>query len=184
MPATRDGDTVLLGRGGSDTSGAYFAAKLTAQRLEIWTDVPGMFSANPRATPSARLLRELHYDEAQEIASSAPRCCIRAASCRCACTGSRCSCIATQVPDLEGTHIASATADAAAKVKAVCVKKGITLVSMDSPGMWHEVGFLADAFQIFKTHGLSVDLVSTSETNVTVRWIRRRTRWTRPCWTH
>ncbi|MGA3157509.1 MAG: aspartate kinase, partial [Steroidobacteraceae bacterium] len=73
------GDTVLLGRGGSDTSGAYLAAKLEARRLEIWTDVPGMFSANPRATPSARLLRALHYDEAQEIASSGakvlhPRC--------------------------------------------------------------------------------------------------------------
>ena len=51
------GETVLLGRGGSDTSGAYFAAKLAALRLEIWTDVPGMFSANPRAVPTARLLR-------------------------------------------------------------------------------------------------------------------------------
>jgi diaminopimelate decarboxylase/aspartate kinase len=72
------------------------------------------------------------------------------------------------VPDLEGTHIAAATADTSAKVKAVCVKKGVTLVSLESPGMWHEVGFLADAFQILKSHGLSVDLVSTSETNVTV----------------
>jgi diaminopimelate decarboxylase/aspartate kinase len=74
-----DGNTVLLGRGGSDTSGAYFAAKIRAQRLEIWTDVPGMFSANPRSTPTARLLRNLHYDEAQEIATSGakvlhPRC--------------------------------------------------------------------------------------------------------------
>ena len=74
-----DGDTVLLGRGGSDTSGAYFAARLSAQRLEIWTDVPGMFSANPRAVPSARLLRSLHYFEAQEISSMGskvlhPRC--------------------------------------------------------------------------------------------------------------
>jgi diaminopimelate decarboxylase/aspartate kinase len=73
------GDTVLLGRGGSDTSAAYFAAKLSARRLEIWTDVPGMFSANPRQIPQARLLRSLHYDEAQEIASSGakvlhPRC--------------------------------------------------------------------------------------------------------------
>ncbi|MCC6632028.1 MAG: bifunctional aspartate kinase/diaminopimelate decarboxylase, partial [Gammaproteobacteria bacterium] len=75
---------------------------------------------------------------------------------------------ATQVPDLEGTHIAAVTADSSAKVKAVCVKKGISLVSMESPGMWHEVGFLADAFQVFKRHGMSVDLVSTSETNVTV----------------
>src|SRR5208337_969689 len=56
----------------------------------------------------------------------------------------------------------------AAQVKAIALKKGITLVSMDSPGMWHQVGFLADAFQIFKQQGMSVDLVSTSETNVTV----------------
>jgi bifunctional diaminopimelate decarboxylase / aspartate kinase len=162
------GDTVLLGRGGSDTSGAYFAAKLSALRLEIWTDVPGMFSANPRSTPAARLLRELHYDEAQEIASSGakvlhPRCVLPVRAHRIPLYV-----YATQVPDLEGTHIAATTADSSAKVKAVCVKKGITLVSLDSPGMWHEVGFLADAFQIFKTNGLSVDLVSTSETNVTV----------------
>ncbi|MEO8308242.1 MAG: bifunctional aspartate kinase/diaminopimelate decarboxylase [Pseudomonadota bacterium] len=161
------GETVLLGRGGSDTSGAYFAAKLSALRLEIWTDVPGMFSANPRSTPSARLLRELHYDEAQEIASSGakvlhPRCVMPVRVHRIPL-----HVFATQTPDLEGTHI-SATADASAKVKAVCVKKGITLVSMESPGMWHEVGFLADAFAIFKRHGLSIDLVSTSETNVTV----------------
>jgi len=162
------GDTVLLGRGGSDTSGAYFAAKLAALRLEIWTDVPGMFSANPRATPSARLLQELHYDEAQEIASSGakvlhPRCVLPVRVHRIPLLV-----LATQVPDLRGTLIAATTADSSAKVKAVCVKKGITLVSMESPGMWHEVGFLADAFQIFKSHGLSVDLVSTSETNVTV----------------
>ena len=74
-----DGNTVLLGRGGSDTSASYLAAKLRAQRIEIWTDVPGMFSANPRSTPTARLLRALHYDEAQEIATSGakvlhPRC--------------------------------------------------------------------------------------------------------------
>ncbi len=162
------GDTVLLGRGGSDTSGAYFAAKLSALRLEIWTDVPGMFSANPRSTPAARLLRELHYDEAQEIASSGakvlhPRCVMPVRMHRIPLYV-----YATQVPDLQGTHIAATTADSSAKVKAVCVKKGITLVSLDSPGMWHEVGFLADAFQIFKAQGLSVDLVSTSETNVTV----------------
>jgi diaminopimelate decarboxylase/aspartate kinase len=162
------GDTVLLGRGGSDTSGAYFAAKLLAKRLEIWTDVPGMFSANPRATSTARLLRELHYDEAQEIASSGakvlhPRCVMPVRV-----HGIPLFVYATQMPDFEGTHISASPFDGSAKVKAVCVKKGITLVSMDSPGMWHEVGFLADAFQVFKAHGLSVDLVSTSETNVTV----------------
>ena len=64
------GDTVLLGRGGSDTSAAYFAAKLEATGCEIWTDVPGIFTANPRQIPQARLLRTLHYEEAQEIVSS------------------------------------------------------------------------------------------------------------------
>src|SRR5581483_9223931 len=54
------------------------------------------------------------------------------------------------------------------QVKAVAIKKGITLISMESPGMWHQVGFVADAFQVFKQHGMSVDLISTSETNVTV----------------
>ena len=55
-----------------------------------------------------------------------------------------------------------------ARVKAVCIKKGITLFAMETLGMWHQVGFLADAFAVFKQHGLSVDLVSTSETSVTV----------------
>jgi diaminopimelate decarboxylase/aspartate kinase len=163
-----DGNTVLLGRGGSDTSAAYLAAKLRAQRLEIWTDVPGMFSANPRATPTARLLRALHYDEAQEIATSGakvlhPRCILPVRQQRIPLHVH-----ATQAPHLEGTVLSAEGGEGAAQVKAVCSRKGLTLISMESPGMWHQVGFLADAFQVFKQHGLSVDLVSTSETNVTV----------------
>lgn len=162
------GDTVLLGRGGSDTSGSYFAAKLQARRLEIWTDVPGMFSANPRSIPSARLLRALEYDEAQEIASAGakvlhPRCIMPVKA-----HGIPLYVYATQTPDLEGTVITAHGGEGGAHVKAVTVKSGITLVSMDTVGMWHSVGFLADAFQVFKAHGMSVDLVSTSETNVTV----------------
>ncbi len=152
----------------SDTSAAYLAAKLSAERLEIWTDVPGLFSANPRSTPSARQLRSLHYDEAQEIASSGakvlhPRCILPARQYQIPL-----HVLATQVPDLEGTVLSADAGDSGAQVKAVCIKKGITLIALDSPGMWHQVGFLADAFQIFKDHGMSVDLVSTSETNVTV----------------
>jgi len=168
IAADDEGDTVLLGRGGSDTSAAYFAAKLRARGLEIWTDVPGMFSANPRQTPQARLLRSLHYDEAQEIASSGakvlhPRCILPAKS-----QQIPIAVYDTQSPHLHGTHISADGGDGVAQVKAVCLKKGITLISLDTPGMWHEVGFLADAFQVFKRHGLSIDLVSTSETNVTV----------------
>jgi diaminopimelate decarboxylase/aspartate kinase len=168
IAANDDGDTVLLGRGGSDTSGSYFAAKLAAVRLEIWTDVPGLFSANPRLVPTARLLRALHYDEAQEIASNGakilhPRCVLPVRQYKIPL-----HVYATQAPGLKGTIVSANVADSAAQVKAIAIKKGITLISMESPGMWHQVGFLADAFQIFKKQGLSVDLVSTSETNVTV----------------
>jgi bifunctional diaminopimelate decarboxylase / aspartate kinase len=164
----REGNTCLLGRGGSDTSAAYLGAKIRARAIEIWTDVPGMFSANPRATPNARLIRALHYDEAQEIATSGakvlhPRCLLPARQYQIPLYV-----YATQTPDLEGTLITGEAGDGSAQVKAVCNRKGITLISLDSPGMWHQVGFLADVFAIFKDHGMSVDLVSTSETNVTV----------------
>ncbi|MGI9245319.1 MAG: bifunctional aspartate kinase/diaminopimelate decarboxylase, partial [Steroidobacteraceae bacterium] len=162
------GDTVLLGRGGSDTSGSYLAAKLGASRLEIWTDVPGMFTANPRSVPNARLLKSLDYDEAQEIASSGakvlhPRCMLPVKQYAIPLTIH-----ATQQPELNGTVIAANGGNGGARVKAVCIKKGITLLSLETLGMWHQVGFLADAFAVFKAHGLSVDLVSTSETSVTV----------------
>jgi diaminopimelate decarboxylase/aspartate kinase len=168
IAANEAGDTVLLGRGGSDTSAAYFAAKLNAIRLEIWTDVPGLFSANPKVVPEARLLRALHYDEAQEIASNGakilhPRCVLPVRQ-----YNIPLHVYATQAPGLEGTVVSANVAGSAGQVKSIAIKKGITLVSMESPGMWHQVGFLADAFQVFKQHGLSVDLVSTSETNVTV----------------
>src|SRR5688572_3374906 len=162
-----EGNTCLLGRGGSDTSAAYLGAKIRAKQIEIWTDVPGMFSANPRSTPTARLIRALHYDEAQEIATSGakvlhPRCLLPARQYQIPLYV-----YATQTPDLEGTLI-TGESGATAQVKAVCNRKGITLISLDSPGMWHQVGFMADAFAVFKEHGMSVDLVSTSETNVTV----------------
>jgi aspartate kinase len=168
IASDENGDTVLLGRGGSDTSGAYIAAKLQARRYETWTDVPGMFSANPRSVPTARLLRALEYDEAQEIASAGakvlhPRCIMPVKQ-----YGIPLYIYATQTPKLEGTVITTHGGNVAAQVKAVTIKKNITLISMETVGMWHSVGFLADAFQVFKNHGLSIDLVSTSETSVTV----------------
>lgn len=168
IAAGTDGQTVLLGRGGSDTSAACLAAKLQANRLEIWSDVPGMFSANPRAVTSARLLKALDYDEAQEIATSGakvlhPRCIRPARQHRIPI-----HLHATQSPGLPGTVIAPQSEATGARLKAIALRKGITLVSMETAGMWQQVGFLADAFAVFKQHGISVDLISSSETNVTV----------------
>lgn len=162
-----DGGTAILGRGGSDTSAAYFGALLRARRVEIWTDVPGMFSANPRAVPDARLLSRLDYEEAQEIATTGakvlhPRCIH--------------PCRETHVPiwirDTERPQMAGTVIDDRAAtlpgVKAISSRRGIVLVAMETIGMWQQVGFLADIFERFKRHGLSVDLIGSSEANVTV----------------
>ena len=163
-----DGDTVLLGRGGSDTSGSYLASKLEALRLEIWTDVPGFFSADPKAVPSARLIRSLNYQEAQEIASAGggilhPRSISPVRS-----SGIPLFIRSTGRPELHGTIISGAAALDSPQLKAISARSGITLISMESLEMWHQVGFLADAFGCFRRHGISVDLISTSQSNVTV----------------
>lgn len=161
------GGTVLLGRGGSDTSAAYFGALLGAERVEIWTDVPGMFSANPREVPDARLLARLDHAEAQEIATTGAK--VLHPRCIAPCRDARVPIWIrdTRQPHLPGTCIDSAAA-AVTGVKAVSRRDGIVLVSMESIGMWQQVGFLADIFERFKRHGLSVDLIGSSETNVTV----------------
>jgi len=83
LASTPAGELALLGRGGSDTSATLFGALLHAHRIEIWTDVHGMFTADPRLVPDARLLRHLSYREAQELAAMGakvlhPRCLIPA----------------------------------------------------------------------------------------------------------
>ena len=162
------GDTVLFGRGGSDTSGAYLAAKLEARRLEIWSDVPGFFSADPRAVPSARLLRELTYSEAQEIASAGGSVLHPRSIAPVRRRGIPLFLKTTSHPQWEGTVVSNSLGDDTPQIKAISRRQGITLISMESMEMWHQVGFLADAFDCFRRHRLSVDLISTSESNVTV----------------
>lgn len=160
------GETVLLGRGGSDTTATTLAARIGALRCEIWSDVPGVFTADPREVPSARLLRRLHYDEAQEIASAGakvlhPRC---IGPCRR--HGIPIHTRSSKRPGLPGTVI-DGNPSAAAQVKVIAARRGIQLASMSTLGMWQQVGFLADVFGCFRAQGVSVDLVSTSEANVT-----------------
>jgi diaminopimelate decarboxylase/aspartate kinase len=164
----KNGETVLLGRGGSDTSASYFAAKLHARRCEIWTDVPGMYTANPREVSEARQLRQLDYDEAQEIASMGakvlhPRCLapLKHASIPL-------HVVSTLEPERAGTVISHSALRANPCVKAISTKSNITLLSIENLGMWQQAGFLADLFSCFKQQGISIDLVSTSESNVTV----------------
>ncbi|MFN3835509.1 MAG: bifunctional aspartate kinase/diaminopimelate decarboxylase [Glycocaulis sp.] len=162
------GETVLLGRGGSDTSAAYFAAKAGAHRLEIWTDVPGLFSADPRLTDGARMLKALSYEEAQEIATMGGKVLHPRSIGPARRAGIPMLVKDTFRPDLAGTLITAAPGDDAPRLKAVSVKTSVRLVVMEGSGMWRQAGFLADVFACFKQCGVSVDQVSTSETNVTV----------------
>src|SRR5258708_5111559 len=153
IASNASGDAGLLGRGGSDTSGAYLAARLRASRLEIWTDVAGMFSANPRSTPAARLLRALHYDEAQEIASGGakvlhPRCILPARQAQIPIWV-----YDTQTPHLEGTPIGASGGGGAAQGEGGGVKKGITLGGVGAPRGGDEGGFFGQSFRIFRRPG-------------------------------
>jgi diaminopimelate decarboxylase/aspartate kinase len=164
---TREGDTALLGRGGSDTSAALLAGRLSAERLEIWTDVPGLFSADPRLISDARLLTEVDYAEALEMAASGasvvhPRS-IRAAA-------------ATKTPvvirdlnrrQVAGTRIGRRVSDEAG-IKTVTCQEQMAVILLQNLDARFEVGFLAGVFDIFRRRGISIDLVATSETTTTV----------------
>ncbi len=162
------GETCLLGRGGSDTSAACFAARLQAEVLEIWTDVPGMFTADPRVVPEARLLNHLGYSEAQELASMGAKV-LHPPSIQPARRHNIPLWIKdTRHPEFPGTRIGLRDRESQPQVKGVVSRKGIILITMEDPAMWRQAGFLADAFAVFKEHKYSVDLISTSESTVTV----------------
>jgi len=164
---TPRGETCLLGRGGSDTSAALFAALLGAESLEIWTDVHGLFTTDPRQIPSARLIRRITYREAQELAAMGarvlhPRCLGPAAW-----AGIPVCVRNTADPEAEGTRIGPIT-DSKAAVMAVVRRMGVTLLSISTLQMWGAPGFLARVFKPFADLGISVDLVATSQSAVSV----------------
>ncbi len=162
------GCTTILGRGGSDTTAAYLGAILGADRVEIWTDVAGMFSADPRQVPDARLLSRLDFEEAQEIATTGAKVLHPRSLAPVRDAGVPMWIKDTNRPELDGTVIEARVPGGHASVKAISARRGVMLVAMESLGMWQQVGFLADVFAAFKLHGLSVDLISSAETNVTV----------------
>ena len=163
-----NGKTVLLGRGGSDTTAAYMAVMLNATQLEIWTDVHGIFSANPHSNPNARLLLNLGYQEAREIAASGgkvlhPRCILPVEQHSIPLMIKN-----TNDPQAVGTVLAAQHSATKPRVSAINARHQVTLVSMESINMWHQAGFMGDIFSIYKNLGLSIDLVSTAQTNVTI----------------
>lgn len=168
IASNEKGETVLLGRGGSDVSASYFAVKLAAVSCEIWTDVPGIYTANPQLIPSARHLRTLDYDEAQEIAAMGGKVLHPNAISPCRQAGIPLHIQFTSDPEREGTIISHESDNTGIQIKSVLTKSGILLISIETVQMWQQVGFLSDVFSCFKKQGLSIDLISTSEASVTV----------------
>ncbi len=167
LARTPDGHTALLGRGGSDTSAALFAALVGAERLEIWTDVHGLFTTDPRALPGARLLRRVRYREARELAAMGakvlhPRCLDPVAP-----QGIPVEIRNTLDPDGPVTRIGPDGDDEPA-VLAVVARRGIPLLTVRTLAMWGAPGFLAKAFEVLARCGISVDLVATSQSAVSV----------------
>lgn len=153
-------DTVLLGRGGSDTSAAYLASRLGAARLEIWTDVAGLYSANPRVIPDARHLDHVHYDTAEALATLGarvlhPRCVGPARD-----AGIPLYVRSTLDRTAPGTRIDDA--DPRPGVHAITRRRGLCLFTMRRPKEWQAIGFVADVARCFSDHGFSIDLLSSS----------------------
>lgn len=162
------GNTVLLGRGGSDTSAAYLAGKLNAKRLEIWTDVPGLFTANPKDRPDARLLRAVTFEEAQVLAAMGARVlhprCIPPVRDNDIPLHMRC----TQAPDIAGTVVSRAATATEPGVKAVVSRPHLYMIRIDCPGHWHLAGTLADVTGVFAQHGIAIDLIANSASSITL----------------
>jgi aspartate kinase len=168
IAASQAGETTTLGRGGSDYSAAIFAASLEAGELQIWTDVTGVLTCDPRVCPEARTLRTLSYEEAAELAYFGAKVLhpktiqpavdleIPVRVCN------------SREPDQQGTMVLPAGRSTPRKVKSIAHKTGITVLHITSARMLGAYGFMSAIFQIFERHRTVVDVVTTSEVSVSL----------------
>jgi aspartate kinase len=167
--ATRAGVTTTLGRGGSDYSAALVGACLGAREIQIWTDVDGMLTADPRIVPDVRLVPHLSFDEASELAYFGAKV-LHPATIQPA--------VARNIPvrilnsqrmqDPVGTLITRERPATGQPLTAVASKTGVTVVDITSTRMLMAHGFLRRIFEVFEQHRTPVDVVTTSEVSVSV----------------
>lgn len=165
--ATKDKQITTLGRGGSDYSASIIGFCLAALEIQIWTDVDGIFSADPRLVKKARSLRAVSFKEAAELATFGakvlhPRTIHPAIQ-----SGIPVRVLNTFNPKGRGTLIVGKTTRSK-RIKAISFKKKIILVNIYSTDMLLQKGFLAKIFNTFTKFNISVDLVSVSEVSISV----------------
>lgn len=163
-PVTRI--TTTLGRGGSDYSASLLGAALQAEAIEIWTDVDGMLTADPRVVDGARLIERIGFEEASELASFGAKVLHPFTIAPAVRQGIPVVVLNSRRPEGAGTLI---TFDAPRRpVTAIAGKEKVTLVKVKSPRMLLTEGFLRTLFAVFERHRTSVDVVATSEVSVSL----------------
>ncbi|MAO64399.1 MAG: lysine-sensitive aspartokinase 3 [Balneola sp.] len=159
------GNTTTLGRGGSDFSASLFAEAVGADTLEIWTDVAGVYTTDPRIVPEAHPIQEISFDEAAELSVFGGKV-LHPATLKPAIRGGVNVRVASSSdPDAPGTYIVKETEEKPT-LRAISLRKDQTLLTVNSLEMLHQHGFLAHLFKTLAEHKISVDLVSTSEVSV------------------
>ncbi|MGH7650919.1 MAG: lysine-sensitive aspartokinase 3 [Gemmatimonadaceae bacterium] len=163
---TQSGITTTLGRGGSDYSASLLGAALHAEAIEIWTDVDGMLTADPRVVKGSQLIEQIRFDEASELASFGAKVLHPNTIAPAVRLGIPVFVYNSRRPEGKGTRI---TFDAPRRaVSAIAGKSGVSLVRVGAAKMLFARGFLRRVFEIFEKNGVSVDVVATSEVSVSV----------------
>lgn len=160
-----DGSTTTLGRGGSDYSAALFAEALKADELQIWSDVSGIATADPRLVKNAHSINNLTFQEAAELATAGAKILYPKTITPLRRSGIPVLVGNTFEPNLPGTKIEKTT-DTKPLVRALALKSRQGLITLTSERMAQEFGFLAKLFDIFAKHKISIDQISTSEISV------------------
>src|ERR1700680_1880883 len=166
--ANRAGITTTIGRGGSDFSAAIIGAGLGADRIEIWTDVDGILTTDPRICPEARRIKVISFDEAAELAYFGAKVLHPATVLPAIQKNIPVYVLNSKNPSCEGTKITARAPRCSNIFKAIALKKKITLVEIAAPRRLLVHGYLKSIFEAFDQHDVAVDVVSTSEVSVSV----------------
>jgi aspartate kinase len=175
--ATATGITTTFGRGGSDFTASLLGAALHGRRVEIWTDVDGLMTADPRIVESARTLAVASYEEAAELATFGARVLHPATAVPLVREGIPIVVLNAQRPEQPGTVIESSAelerlGDS--PIRSISWKKGITVVNIRAPRMLGAYGFLRQLFEVFERHEVVVDVLASSEVSVSLTIEDRR----------
>lgn len=165
--ATEDGVTTTLGRGGSDYSAAILGAALDASEIQIWTDVDGMMTADPRIVGSTHVVPRLSFDEASELAYFGAKVLHPSTILPAVAKNIPVRILNSRRFDGTGTLITAASA-ASAPLTALACKRHVTVIDITSTRMLMAHGFLRRVFEVFERYRTPIDVVTTSEVSISV----------------